>query len=70
MNEVEAKAIATLLTERLTEALTLPEEDRSTFGVITCNYPPPGGVVSGRDGTLNGLKGSCACKASGIHNGA
>ena len=34
------------------------------------NYPPPGGVVSGRDGTLNGLKGSCACKASGIHNGA
>ena len=35
-----------------------------------CNYPPPGGVVSGRDGTLNGLKGSCACKASGIHNGA
>ena len=39
-------------------------------GLIGGNYPPPGGVVSGRDGTLNGLKGSCACKASGIHNGA
>ena len=39
-------------------------------GLSFRNYPPPGGVVSGRDGTLNGLKGSCACKASGIHNGA
>ena len=45
----------------------LPGDDETRTG---CNYPPPGGVVSGRDGTLNGLKGSCACKASGIHNGA
>lgn len=36
-NEVEARAITTLLTDRLTEALAMPEGSRPTFGVITFN---------------------------------
>ena len=36
-NEVEARAITTLLTGRLTEALAMPEGSRPTFGVITFN---------------------------------
>lgn len=36
-NEVEARAITTFLTGRLTEALTMPEGSRPTFGVITFN---------------------------------
>ena len=59
-------------TERLNLIKSVEDRIVSDYETVSKqrNYPPPGGVVSGRDGTLNGLKGSCACKASGIHNGA